>query len=93
MNKLDDIYIKIETLDTCFHALENFISDATRDKTQEAINKLDYFFYLTWEQLTEIKKEFSEVYSNKAHETSAAIKKLEAENEALKKKLNEIPYA
>ena len=93
MRKIDDAYMKLDTVATCFYALEKFIDDATTEKTLEATNRLENFFYLLWEQVKEAQKDLSEAARMSSKETADTIKKLEAENESLKKKLSEFPYA
>lgn len=80
MNKLDDIYMKIDTIETCFHAMEKFIDDATKERTQEATNRLENFFYLLWDQLKEAKEETLEASKAHSKETAKIIKRLESEN-------------
>lgn len=90
---LEKIYLKIDTLETCFYCLEDLINGYTAEKTLTEQNKLENFFYLLWDQLKEARTEIGEAARTAAKERCETIRKLEAENEALRKKLSEFPHA
>lgn len=92
MDKLDNALLKIACVDTCFLALENFIDRVEEEKTQESINRLQYLFYLLWDQTTEARKELEEAADEIQKNKSYIIQKLESENKELKEKLSTFPF-
>lgn len=92
MDKLDNALLKIACVDTCFLALENFIDKVEEEKTQESINRLQYLFYLLWDQTTEARKELEEAANEIQKNKSYIIQKLESENKELKEKLSTFPF-
>lgn len=92
MDKLDNALLKIACVDTCFLALENFIDRVEEEKTQESINRLQYLFYLLWDQTTEARKELEEAADEIQKNKSYIIQKLESENKELKEKLSAFPF-
>ena len=92
MSNLENIYMKIETIDTLFYALEKLIIEEGNQKSYETMCRLETFFYHVQEQFSEVKEEVKEAAKNHVKEKAATIKRLEAENETLKKKLSEFPY-
>lgn len=93
MDKFFDVLIKVDTIDTSFYALEKFVLDEINQKTPESANRLECFFYLLWEQMTEARKMIYEISRERDKDEYIVFKYLEEENKALKKKLSEFPYA
>ena len=92
MDKFDDLYIKLETIDACFYALEKFITEVSNSRVSADSNRLEAFFYVVWDQLTAAKEEAGEAAKEDAKQKCQYIKQLEAENKALKAKLEANPF-
>ena len=86
MDKFYKLCMKIEILDACFYAMDNLVAELNSG-SKASIDRLTTFFYMVYDILTKTKEEIREVEHEMEKVKLEYVKRLEEENEALKKKL------